>query len=143
MWIIIVTVGLFDVAFESMHSQVHFAQPDRLSNTLNPVKADIPLISILLVVVNKFSTLDKHTAGATGGIKNTSMKGLEDLDNEFNEGGRREELTPTLTFTHSEVTEKVLIDLSESIAFNIHRNLLHDTEEFEERVLFKAIVSLR
>ena len=71
------------------------------------------------------------------------MKGLEDFDNEFNEGGRGEELTPALSFAHGKITEKVLVDLPEGIPFNVHRNLLHDTEKFKKRILFKAIVRLR
>ena len=142
MGIFVVTVGLSNIALKSMYSKVHFAQSDSFSTALNPVKANISFISISLVVTNKFRTLDEHASGTTCGIEDTPMKGLEDFDNEFNEGGRSEELTTALSFAHSEITKKVLINLSKSIAFNVHRNLFHDTKEFKERILFKAIVSL-
>lgn len=69
------------------------------------------------------------------------MKGLDRLNDEFNERSRGEELAAPLPLAHREVTEKVLVDLSEGIAFNVHRNLFHDAEEFKEGALFEAIVS--
>ena len=53
---------------------------------------------------SNWSALDEHAAGATRGIKDTPMKGLEDFYNEFNEGGRCEELTTALPFAHGKVS---------------------------------------
>ena len=79
---------------------------------------------------------------AAGGIENSSLEGLDDFDNQLNEGDRREELAAALAFGHGEVAEKILVDFPESVALNLHRNLFHDTQQFDEGALFEAVVSL-
>ncbi len=70
------------------------------------------------------------------------MEGLDDFDNQLNERDRREEFAAALAFGHGEVAEKILVNLAESVALNLHRNLFHDTQQFDERALFEAVVGL-
>ena len=49
---------------------------------------------------------------------------------------------PRWAFGHGEVAEKILVNLAESVALNLHRNLFHDTQQFDERALFEAVVGL-
>ena len=139
----VITIGLLDIAFKPMDSEIHLAQPDSFGTAFYPVDADVSVVSILLMVTNELCALNKHPTGTAGRIKDSSVKGLDNFNDEFDEGGGREEFTTALSFAHSEIAEKVLIHLPESIALNVHRNLFHNTEKFKERVLFKAVVSLR
>ena len=139
--ILVVTVGLLDIAFKRMDGKVHLAEPDRFDDAFNAVNADVSGVAIFLVVANERCTLDKHTTGSAGRIKDASVKGLDNLNDEFHERGWREEFTAALPLAHGEIAEEVLINLPESVAFNVHRDLFHDAEEFEERILFKPIVS--
>ena len=143
MRVFVVTICLLNIAFESMHGEVHLAQADSLCHLFNAVDADVPGRSVLLVVPNEFGTLHEHSAGATRRIKDTPVKRLQHLNDEFHERGRREEFPTALSLTHRKVSEKILVDLPENIAFNVHGNLLHDAEQFKESALFKAIVSFR
>ena len=96
MGVLVVTIGLFDIAFEVMHRKVHLAQSESLSDAFDPVMANILLISIFLMVTDKLGTLDEHPTRTTGRIKDTSMKGLEDFDNKFHEGKNSPPRCPSL-----------------------------------------------
>ena len=139
MWVFVVAVRLPDVPFELMHGEVHLAEPDGLCGPLNPVDADVT-VPVLLVVVDKLSTLDKHTARATRRVQNPSLKRFDNLNDQLNERGRCEELAAPLAFRHCEVAEEILVDFTEGIAFDIHRNLCHDAEQFKEGALFESII---
>ena len=139
--ILIVTVCLFDIAFKGMDGEIHLAQPDRFDDAFNAVNTDVSVVAIFLVVANERCTLDKHSTGSAGRIKDAPVKRLDNLNDEFDERGWREEFTAALPFAHGEIAEEVLINLPESVSFNVHRDLFHDTEKFEERILFKSIVS--
>ena len=142
MRILVVTIGLLDIAFKPMDCEVHFAQSDSFGDAFNAVDADVSGVSIFLVGANERCALDEHAARAASRIKNTTVKRLDNLNDEFNKGGRGEKLSAALSFAHSEIAEKVLVNPSERISFNVHGDLFHDTEEFKECVLFKPIVSL-
>ena len=141
MRVFVIAVGLSDIAFESVHGEVHLAQPDGLRHALNAVNADLT-VPVLFVVVDKLGALDEHTPGAAGGIEDASLEGFDNFDNQFNEGGRREELAAALSFGHGEVAEKVFVDFAECVALNLHRNLFHDTQQFDQGALFEAVVGL-
>ena len=141
MQVFVVAVGLSDIAFEAVNGEVHLAQSDGLRDSLNAVNADLT-VPVLFVVVDKLGALDEHTPGAAGGVQDASLEGFDNFDNQPNEGGRREELAAALSFGHGEIAEEVFVDFSESVALNLHRNLFHDTQQFDKRALFEAVVSL-
>ena len=141
--ILIVTICLFDIAFKRVNGEIHLTQPDRFGDAFNAVNADVSGVPIFLVVANERCTLDEHATGATRGIKDAPVKGLYNLNDEFDERSRGEEFTAALPLAHGEIAEEVLINLPESISFNVHRDLFHDTEEFKECALFQPIVRLR
>ena len=141
MQVFIIAIGLPDIALQSVNCEVHLAQSDGLRHPLDAVNADLT-VSVLFVVVDEFGALDEHTPGAAGGIEDASLEGFDDFDNQLNERGRREELAAALPFGHGEVTEEILVDLAECVSLNLHRNLLHDTQKFDQRALFEAVVGL-
>ena len=102
-----------------------------------------PGLPFFLWLLMNAAPLDEHATGATRGIKDAPVKGLYNLNDEFDERSRREEFTAALPLAHGEIAEEVLINLPESIPFNVHRDLFHDTEEFKECALFQTIVRLR
>ena len=63
MRIFVVAVRLPDFAFQSMHGEIHLAESDRLCDPFRPVNADLT-VPVQPVVMDKFGTLDKHTARA-------------------------------------------------------------------------------
>ncbi len=50
------------------------------------------------------------------------MKRLDHLDNQFDDAGRREELTAFLSLSHCELAEEVFVNLAEGVALNRHRD---------------------
>ena len=86
MRIFVVAVRLPDIAFQSMHGEVHLAEPNCLGDLFRSVNADL-IVPILPVVMDKLSTLDKHTARTTRWVQNPPFKRLENLDNQFYERG--------------------------------------------------------
>ena len=65
---------------------------------------------------------------------------LDDLDDQLDQRGRREELAAALAFGHGELAQEVLVDLAEGIAFDVHRNLGQQLEQSEKRVVAQSIV---
>ena len=89
---LVIAVGLLDIAFKRMNGEVHFAQPNSLCDAFNTVNADVSGVTIFLVVANERCTLDKHSTGSACRIQDAPVKGLDNLNDEFDERGWREEL---------------------------------------------------
>ena len=90
MRIFVVAVRLPDIAFQSVHGEVHLAEPNRLRDPFCPVNADL-IVPVPPVVMDKFGALDEHTARAARWVQNPSLERLENLDNQFYERGGGEE----------------------------------------------------
>ena len=60
------------------------------------------------------------------------MEGLDDLDDQPDDGGRREELAALLPFCHRELAQEVLVDLAEGVAFEVHR--VEQLDQFDENL---------
>ena len=122
-----------------MNGEVHLAQSDGLRHALDSVNADLT-VSVFLVVLYEFGALDEHAPGTAGGIEDASLEGFDDFHNQLNERSWGEELASALPFGHGEVAEKVLVNLAEGVSLNLHRNLLHDTQQLDQRAFFEAVV---
>ena len=65
------------------------------------------------------SRLNKHTAAATGRIKNLSLCRGKHLHHVTHNRRRREEFSSALTFCQCELAQEILINLTENIQFYI------------------------
>ena len=72
------------------------------------INADI--VDVLLVVIDEFGTLYKHTTRTTAGVVDTAFVGLEYLHNSANYAAGSIEFTGILTFHRSELLQAVFVD---------------------------------
>ncbi len=72
---------------------------------------------------DELGTLNEHAARSTRRVVDASVVRLDDLDDQLDQRGRREELTTPLSFGAGEVAEEVFVNLAERVAFGIHRDL--------------------
>ena len=95
MRIFVVAVRLPYIAFQSVDSEVHLAEPNRLCDPFCSVNTDL-IVPVLSVVMDKLGTLDEHTARAARWVQNPSLERLYNLYNQFHERGRCKELAAPL-----------------------------------------------
>ena len=81
MHVLVVGVGLADVAFETVDGEVHAAKGNGGANFLLTVDGEFGRW-ILLVRLDESGTLHEHAAGTGGWIKHAPVEGLDDLDDE-------------------------------------------------------------
>ena len=141
MRVFVVAIGTLNVTFESVHGEVHFTEADGFRDAFNSVDADLS-VAVFSVSLYKIGTLNEHAAGAAGGVEDSSLERLNDLDNEFNEGGWCEELAAACSLGHGEVAEEIFVDFAEGVALYVHWDTFHDAEQFEESVLFESVIGL-
>ena len=70
--------------------------------------------------LNKPRALDKHTAGATGGIEYAALEGLDDIHNEPDNRDWSKEFAALLALAHGKIAKEIFIDLPEGIPLDIH-----------------------
>ena len=70
------------------------------------------------------------------------MERLDDLDDELDDAGGREELAALLPLRHGEVAEEVFVNLAEGIALDGHRDRGEVLQQGDEQVLFESVVGL-
>ena len=68
---------------------------------------------------------------------------LDDLDDQLDERGRREELAALLALGHRELAEEVFVDPAEGVAFDVWRNPGEGSEQRDEGVVVEPLVGLR
>src|SRR6266567_9008879 len=102
-----------------MHSQVHFALPHRLPCLFLAVDRDL-FTRIASVSLHKLRAFHKHTTGATGWIEDQTMIGLENFDDQLNNGSRCEELTAALSFLQGDFVQEIFVDFAEEITLDVY-----------------------
>ena len=123
--VLVVGVAPADVARQAVDGQVHLAEPYRGPHPLLTVDADLG-VGVPLAFADKAGALYEHAAGATGGVQNTAVEGLDDRDDELDEGGGGEELAALLALRHGEVAQEVLVDLAEDVTLDVHGDRVED-----------------
>src|SRR5690349_231793 len=102
-----------------MHGKVHTAQAHGLGGLLLTIDGDVGA-GILLVVLHKTGALYEHATRTAGRVKDTPLKGFDDLDNQFDDGGRCEEFAAFLSLGHGELDQEVFVDFAEDVSLDIH-----------------------
>src|SRR6266566_4522569 len=129
MHVFVVAIGLANITRKTVYCQVHAAQAHGLGGLLLTVNGDVGS-GVLLVVLHETGALHEHATRTTCWIKDTSLKGFDDLDDQLDDGGGCEELTAFLSLGHGELAQEVFIDFAEDVSLNIHGYL---GESFEQR----------
>ena len=93
--VLVVGVALADVAGQAVHGQVHLAQAHGLGHPLLAVDAELGA-GALLVLLDEAGALHEHAARAAGRVEDAAVEGLDDLDDELDDGGGGEELAALL-----------------------------------------------
>jgi hypothetical protein len=105
-----------------MHREFHFAEPYHFGKFLLAVDGYFTAV-VFLMVMDKSSRLDKHTACPANRVQDTAFVWLDHLDNKLNQRCGCIELTAALPFQTVKLAEKVFIYISEDVTFYIHGNL--------------------
>ena len=103
-----------DFAFEAVDGEVHPAEATGFVGLLNAVDGEFGS-GVLLVLRHEARRLDEHAARTAGGVEDESVVGFDDFREQTNDGARRIELAPALTFAHGELAEEVLINAPEGV----------------------------
>ena len=94
------------------------------------------------MLLHEAGALDEHAAGAAGRVEDAPVEGLDDADDELDDGGGSEELAALLTLAHRELAEEVLVDLAEGVALDVHRDRVHDLQQLGQGGALKPVVGL-
>ena len=115
----------------------------RTGSAVHEAFAGLREVRRLPVLLDEARRLDEHAAAATCGVEDLAAEGLDDLDDEPDDGVRGEELTAEPALGHGEVREEVLVDEPECVSGERPREWGEQTEQFGEGGLLKALVALR
>ncbi len=113
--VVVKRIGLADVAFQAMHSEIHLRKADGGRRFLLTEEGDA-MAGVLPEALDEMARLDEHAAGTAGGIEHDPVIGLDDIDDGLHERGRREELAIVLRALHGELHQEVFVDAPEDIA---------------------------
>jgi len=117
--VFVVGVGLANIAGQAVYCQVHTAEAHGLGGLLLPIDGDF-VGGVLLVVLHEAGALHKHAARTAGGVEDAPVKGFDDLDDQFDNGGGGEKFAAFLAFGHGEFAQEVFVNFAEDIAFDVH-----------------------
>jgi len=120
--VFVIAVPQPNVARHGMHGKVHHAKLASLTDSFLAVARDFHG-GFLFVGFNEVSTLGKHATRSAGWIANASVVRLDDLYDQLDQRGWREEFAATLTFRTGEIAQEVFVNLSERVAFGIDGDL--------------------
>ena len=98
-----------------MQGEVHLCQGDRVVGLLGAEDRELPG-GRSVVALDELRALDEHAARSAGRVEDSALIGLEDLDDEPDDGVRREVLTTALAFLRGEIGEEVLVNEAECVA---------------------------
>src|SRR5262249_25860423 len=115
MLILVVGNGLGDLALQPMDGEVHLGDVDGIAVLLLAVKDDIPG-RVPALVLDEMAGLHEHAARAAGGVKDGAMIGLDDVDDDLDQRGGREELTIVVGLLDGKLGEEVFVDAAKDIA---------------------------
>ena len=118
--VLVVAVGLPDVAGEAVQGEVHLRQRDGVLGLLRAEDRELAGGG-LVVALDELRALHEHAARATRGVEDAALERLQDLDDEPDDRVGGEVLATALAFLGGEVGEEVLVDESERVAFELGR----------------------
>ena len=87
------------------------------------------------MALDEVGGLDEHAARAAGGVVDLAVERLDDLDDQPDDRGRREELAALLALGHGELAEEVLVDEAEAVALDRLGQSAEETEQFHHDVV--------
>jgi hypothetical protein len=122
--------------------EVHLRQADGVARLL--LSEDRQLLSGREpVALDEVGGVDEHTARATRGVEDPTVEGFDDLDDEPDDRGGREELARAPTLGQRELAEEVLVDQAEGVAFEILRVAVDVAQQRRDRRVLDRRVGLR
>jgi hypothetical protein len=92
------------------------------------------------VALHETGGLDEHAARSARRVVNAAMIRLDDLNDQLDDAGGREELAAFLPFRHRELSEEVFVDLPEGVAFDIHGNGGEVFQKRNQQFLIETVV---
>lgn len=139
--VLVVGVALDYLALQAVDGQVHPGQADGPGGLLLAVEADLAA-GVFAVAGHELGALDKHAAAATGRVQDFAVIRLDDLHDQFDQGGGGEELAAALAFGLSELAQEVLVNFAKDIALDIRGDVVEDLEQGAEGGVFQVVVGL-
>ena len=125
-----------------MQGQVHLRQRHRVVGLLGAEDRELPGGG-LVVTLDELRALDEHAARATGRIEDAALIGLQDLDDQPDDGVGREVLTTALALLGGEVGEEVLVDEAEGVAGELGREGREEAQQLDQGRALQLLVAAR
>ena len=129
------------VARETMESEIHLGDFDGVARLFLTI--DRHVRDILVIHLHKLRRLYEHTTTPACRIEDTPLEGLDDIDDELHEGGRREKFSSALTFCESEFAKKILINHPEHISLDVRRYLVKIPKKAYEDTILETCIRFR
>ena len=82
MGILVIGVGLTDIAAQAVDGDVHLGELDRFQRLFLTIDEEARVFSRSLAFLNELGRLNKHAAGTAGRIKDRTLMGFDDLHHE-------------------------------------------------------------
>ncbi len=117
MRVFIVGDGFLDVAFETMHCQVHLSQTDG-GGVLFQTKESELLSGVLMSPFDDPSALHKHAARTAGRVKHPAVCWFDDVGNQRHQRHRSEELAAVVGLLVGELGQEIFVDAAKDISGN-------------------------
>ena len=140
MRVLIIGVGLLDIAAQAIDRQVHLGEVDGFLGLFLPIDEDaaVPAFQVLAMLPDELRRLHEHAAGAARGIEHLAAMRLDDLDHETNDRTGCEDFAALGPFATGKLGKEVFVNLPEEIAAELRRDV---GETFQE--LIRDVLCLR
>ena len=125
-----------------MQGQVHLRQRHRVVGLLGAEDRELPGGG-LVVTLDELRALDEHAARATGRVEDAALIGLQDLDDQPDDGVGREVLTTALALLGGEVGEEVLVDEAEGVAGELGRERGEEAQQLDQGRALQLLIAAR
>lgn len=102
-----------EVGGEPAHREVHLGQLVGGGGELLPVDGDV--LGVAVVAFDEFERLHEHAAGATAGVVDLALVGLDHFGDEIDDALWGVELAPELALGGGEFAEEVFIDPADGV----------------------------
>ncbi len=138
--VFVVGDGFLDVAFETVHGEVHIGESDRRRVLLHAIEGDT-LGRVLVHVLDEMRTLHEHTAGAAGRVEHLATVGFDDVDDRLDERDRREELPAVVGLLIGELRQEILVDAPEDVSIGaLESRIVEGAQDLPENVVVEFLV---
>ena len=123
-----------------MDGEVHARETLVLFDLLDAEDREF-LLRLPLVRSHEIGRMNEHSARAAGRIEDAAVIGLDDLDDELHDAGRRVILAALLHLLHREITHEIFVDAAEGVAVDGQGG--ERLDEFAQNVVADRAVVLR